>query len=209
MFGVLFLIYMFYYITHKFIRDLKQTIRNMDKTYDNLSNTYISYNGSLIDRTTGKLRFIYYDSKHDKWLCGKGIQSINLSQKQREIEYEKLKNSPGQRTAIFYEQEPSNIIYGDGTKRGPRYKDLYTDDLYVVRLDENGHAFYVKVNDDKVIRYTDRYIKNLLEWNAYKKDDEVNAIKEFQNKIDKAKTESFWKLHDPTLIGNSKVNYKG
>lgn len=209
MFGVLFLIYIFYYVTHKFIRDLKQTIRNMDKTYDSLSNTYISYDGSLVDKKTGEPRFIYYDLKYDKWLCGKNIQNINLSQKQREMEYEKLRNNPGQKTAIFYEQEPPNIIYGDGTKRGRRYKDLFNEDLYVVRLDENGHAFYIRVNDDKVIRYTDRYITNLLERDAYNVEEEIRAKKDFQEKIDKAKTESFWKRHDPTLIGDSKINYIG
>lgn len=209
MFGAFFLVYILCYSTYTFVHNLKQNIRNRERTYDEVSNTYVCYNGNLVDMDTGRARFVYCDSNYDKWLCGKDIQDVNLSQRQREIEYEKLKDNPKQRTAIYYEPEPPNIIYGDGTKRGRRYKDLHTGDLYIVRLDENGHAFYVRVDDDKVVRFTDKHISNLLEWNLYKKEEEIKAVKEFQDKIDKAKTESFWKRHDPTLIGDSKIDYEG
>ena len=209
MFGALFFLYIFCSGLYSIFKNCKITFKNMNETYDPLSNTYISYKGTLVDMDTGEARFTCFDSNHDKWLHGKNIQSINLSQKQREIEYEKLKKNPGQRTAIFFESEPINIVYGDGTKRGRRYKDLFNGDLYVVRLDKNGRAFYVRVKDNKVIRYTDRYISYLSERNSYNKEEEVVAIKAFQDKIDKAKEEPFWRRHDPTLIGDSQTDYKG
>jgi hypothetical protein len=108
---------------------------------------------------------------------------------------------------MFYSYEPPNLIYGDGIKRGRRFKDLYTEDLYVIRHDKYGNGFYVRICDNKVIRYTDNYISHLSEWNMYKKDDEKNAINEFQKEIDRVKDKSFWK-DDPTLIGDARTDYR-
>lgn len=201
MLGALFFIYLFCYGFYIFFKRLKETIRLMDQTYDAQSNTYMSYDGTLVDKGTGKIRFIHGDKHGDRWLIGPGIQPLNLSQQEREKEYLRLKENPGDKTVILYEREPENKTYGDGIKRGSRYKDLHTGDLYVERHLKRGDDFYVRISDDKVIRFTDRHKERLLEWGMYTKEGEIAAINEFQKEIDEAKKDKYFWNDDPTLIG--------
>lgn len=194
MFGAVFLLFIFIIGLIALTKNIKHDYENRIEYSDKKTNTYLAYDGIYRDLDTGKSRF-FYRRNGDRYMRGEDIAERNLSQEEREAEYQQYKQSPTPgRTTCFYSNEPLDI---SKEKRGRRYKDLETGVLYVVRRDKKGRTFYVDL-DNHVVRYTDSFRKK---WNH---DDEAEAIKEFQEAINNAISNEYWKM-DPTLIGN--LNY--
>ena len=159
---------------------------------DDKTNTYLAHDLVYRDLDTGKARFFYREN-HDLIMRGEDIEPINISQIEREKEYEKLKNSPHQsRTTCYYAPVPKVARYG--TMRGRRYKDLETRDIFVIR-ECNRKSFYVGLNDKKVKGYTDSQRK------AYGNTNEKKDVINFQKEIDEALMSEYWKRNDATMIG--------
>ena len=198
MFGATFLVFVFIVVVVTFTKNVKHDLENRERFTDKKTNTYLSYDGNYRDLNTGKYRS-FYRKNGDLYMSGEDIEERNVSKEEREKEYLYYQNNPvPNRTTCFYENEPSRLCSLGKEKRGRRYKDLKTGDLYVIRRSKNGEAFYVDFND-KVIRFTDHFRKG-------NEEREQDAIKAFQKDIDDAKANKLWTM-DPTLVGN--LNYDG
>lgn len=196
MFGAAFIFFILIYSVITCFKNVRYDLENR-KQYKNTSlNTYLSYDGTYRDLDTGKYRAFRKDKHGDFYMRGEDITEINLSQIERERKY--LKGVQLEETVSFYQNEPSLIKYGSGVKRGRRYKDFKTGDIYVIRKDHLGRSYYVTLNN-KVVRYTDGFKKALISRNSYDKNKERIAVNNFQKKINSVANDSFWK-DDPTLI---------
>lgn len=190
MFGALFLLFIFFAALITLIRNVRDDIEGRRDFKNSFTNTYIAYDGCYRDLDTGKYRS-FSRRNGDIYMRGDGIQERNISQEKRNAEYQYYKDHPSpNRTTCFYENEPKQNEYNPMVKRGGRYKDLKTGEIYVIREDKT-HVFYVDLND-KVIRYTDFFRK------GRDNSDEEEAVRKFQESIDKAKANKYWKM-DPTL----------
>ena len=196
MFGVTFIFMIIICAFITLCKDVKCDLENRKQYSDIKTNTYLAYDGNFRDLDTGKYRTFHRDKNGDLHMEGEDICDVNISQRQREENYKKGA-LPG-RTTCFYSNEPALIHYGSHVKRGCRYKDYQTGELYVVRRDKKGHSFYVTFNN-KVVRYTDSYIKILNKYGCYDKAKEKEAVENFQKRIDSVLNDDFWKK-DPTLI---------
>lgn len=170
---------------------------NKKKYKDNISNTYMGYDGIYRDLDTDKPRFMYRQNG-DRYMKGDDIGIVNISQLERDKEYEQAKNkSIDGKTVSFYSNEPANAYTCERIKKGVRYKDLENGEIYVVRQDRYRNRFFVTLNN-RVVRFTDMERKNKIEFNNYDEQKEKELVREFQEEINKASNDPYWK--DPTVI---------
>lgn len=196
MFGAVFIFALIIYGIVQVAKNTKDDFEGRRLYKDEKSNTYLAYDGSRRDLDTGKQRFIYHQNG-DRYMVGEDIETVNLSQKEREEKYEKVKlNHAPDQTVVFYEKEPLKA-----TKRGVRYKDLKTGDIYVVREDKNANSFYVTF-DNRVVRFADNERKYRKEFGVYDEEEERELVTAFQEAINNAPKDTLWK--DPTLIYHKK-----
>lgn len=199
MFGAVFLLGVVICSIIALVRNTKEDYHNRTDYRHDQSNTYLAHDMVYRDLDTGKARFLHKENG-DLIMRGEDIEPVNLSQIERDKEYEKLKNKTNlSRTTCFFEPDPKVAKYG--TMRGNRYKDLETGEIYVVRRFQR-RSFYVGLADRKVKRYTDSQKRSSSNM------DEEKDIVNFQKEIDEAKNDQFWKNTDYTMVGcpNSNIN---
>ena len=196
MFGIVVLICIIIYAFYSSI------INDIDDNYgkrnyrDYSTNTYIDHDGVSRDLKTNKYRSITRDINGDRHLWGTDIGDINLSQINRQKEYDKFKRSPVTgRTTVYW--SPSPVYKEDkAVLLGKRYKDLETGNILIVRT-HKALDFYVDTKTLQVLRYTDSTTRMLKDSNRYKKEREQEDIKEFQLLIDKQRSDQSY-VGDPT-----------
>lgn len=196
MFGIIVLVCIIIYAIYSSIVNDIDDNYGKKHFYDPTTNTYINHNGVSKDLKTNKYRFIYRDSHNDRHIWGKEIGDINLSQFDRQKEYEHYQKNPVEdRTTVYWAPSP---FYKEGKTilLGKRYKDLETGNILIVRT-HKALDFYIDIETLQVLRYTDSTTRMLKESNRYKREREQDDIKEFQLLIDKQRRDKSY-VGDPT-----------
>lgn len=197
MFGAIFIII---FVIFGIVTICKNVAEDYDgrKNYRNdFTNTYMGYDGVDRDLDTGKARFFYRENGDQIMRKEESLETINVSQQKRDIEYEKAKKGyyPG-RTTMYYAPSPK-APYGSRIMNGARYKDIETGEIYVVR-EFNRQSFYVDLKG-KVVRYTDFQKKHTPD-----KEREFKEVAAFQKEIERAK--KTWGNADYTFVGAPSSN---
>ena len=200
MFGLIFGLGIAVYLIYLSLANSYFDGQNKRKYRDDSTNTYIDHNGVSRDLLTNRYRSITKDYFGDRHMWGKDIGDINLSQLNREKEYEDYRERlrHGEdigRTTVFWEHSP---FYKNGERNllGKRYKDIATGNIFIVRQHRNKN-YYVDINDLKVIRYTDRQREFYKEQKMYSEKIEIEGVKDFQETINKQRYDSSF-IGDPT-----------
>lgn len=192
MFGAVFIFGLLIYAIIHFFHNVREDYDGRQRYYDPSSNTYLSYDGTRRNINNGAYRFIYHKNG-DRYMEGDDVGVVNLSQQEREKEYERLKsNHDDDKTTMFYAKDSSEDII-----KGARYRDLNTGEIYVLRDDKEHNQFYVTLNN-KVVRFSDTEKRNKKLYGVYDEKKEMELIEKFQTEINRASQDPFWK--DPTMI---------
>lgn len=197
MFGAVFLLGVILYVIYSIVKNTREDYQNRTEYRNKETNTYLAHDLIHRDLDSGKARFFYREN-HDIYMRGDDIETVNISQRKRDDEYQALKkeHSPN-RTTCYY--SPSPQVHAYDTMLGNRYKDLQTGEILVVR-EFKRKGFYVGLKDQAVKRYTDCQRK-FSGTNHEKRD-----VEEFQKEINEAKTQNYWKNKDATRVGCPSTN---
>lgn len=196
MFGIIVLVCIIVYAIYSSITNGIDDNYGRKYHLDVTTNTYIDHNGTSRDLKTNKYRSIFRDYNGDKHIWGNEIGDINLSQIDRQKEFEKYKQNPiSGRTTVYWEPSP---VYKEGKRNflGKRYKDLKTENILVVRT-HKCLDYYVDLQSLRVLRYTDSTTRMLKGSGRYKRETEIENIEEFQNLINKQRNDTSY-IGDPT-----------
>ena len=166
MFGIIVFIILVIYVIRMFILNSTDDIKGRREFRNDHFNTYIDHNGINRDLDTNQYRSITKDYNGDIYLKGKDIGNVNISQQDREKEYQQYKNALEHgldigRTTTYWSPSPNFNPSKEINILGKRYKDLKSGEILVVRVHEYKN-YYVTIDTMEVLRYTDfqRYINN-------------------------------------------------
>lgn len=213
MFGIIVFIILVIYVIRMFILNSTDDIKGRREFRNDHFNTYIDHNGINRDLDTNQYRSITKDYNGDIYLKGKDIGNVNISQQDREKEYQQYKNALEHgvdigRTTTYWSPSPNFNPSKEINVLGKRYKDLKSGEILVVRVHEYKN-YYVTIDTMEVLRYTDFQRYTMEQHNNYSKEKEIKDVEEFQKYINNRRSDSKF-IGDPTKgIGTFNVTNLG
>ena len=213
MFGIIVFIILVIYVIRMFILNSTDDIKGRGEFRNDHFNTYIDHNGINRDLDTNQYRSITTDYNGDIYLKGKDIGNVNISQQDREKEYQQYKNALEHgldigRTTTYWSPSPNFNPSKEINVLGKRYKDLKSGEILVVRVHEYKN-YYVTIDTMEVLRYTDFQRYTMEQHNNYSKEKEIKDVKEFQKYINNRRSDLKF-IGDPTKgIGTFNVTNLG
>ena len=172
--------------------------------------------GKKYDINTRKQIFMHnmrtkpgYDSPTDYCMVdAKTLKIIkNFSQERRDLLEEKR---------LTYAKKNKRSVYRLGIRgecdkcriAGDRFKDIETDEVYVIRSEREGRiTYYMSVKTGKAIRYTDGYLKQIKDWEKNEKTKEsLEYYRTFMKKQEKGFFERLNKEQEEYKKRNGKID---